>query len=49
MILAAKWETPHPILTNFAFVKRLERLQVDIGKNTYRTLHLFELRNYRKD
>ena len=49
VILAAKWETPHPILTNFAFVKRLQPLQVDIGKDTHRTLHLFELRNYRKD
>ena len=49
ILLAAKWETPHHILINFSFVKRLEPLQVNIGENSYRTIHLFELRDYRED
>ncbi|MEC9099811.1 MAG: glycosyltransferase family 39 protein [Pseudomonadota bacterium] len=46
VLLVAKWETPAPILERFVSFKRLKAIKVPIGKNTFRTLHLFKLSNY---
>ena len=49
VILVAKWDYPHPILELFSSKKSLGKIEVFIGSNRKRRLHLYELKGYGAD
>ena len=49
VILVAKWDYPYPILKEFSSNKSIGNIEVTIGLNRKRRLHLYELKDFGAD